>query len=169
MSLKEEETNILKRELHPCPNEGCENSCFGKQCSQCHVKMINDKLNNFKKCCDCEKQFYAIRKEGTFRLRCRDCQEEYNTKYISTCSGCGNTYHSKLTNGKVYDKCYECYQVSINTCCETCGAKSFGQKFCKPCYEKTRQNFYTYENKKCNNSWCENITTYPLCSACKFG
>ena len=48
MSLKEEETNILKRELHPCPNEGCENSCFGKQCSQCHVKMINDKLNNFK-------------------------------------------------------------------------------------------------------------------------
>ena len=171
MSLNEEGNDnmvVEKRELHQCPNDGCENSCFGKQCSECHIKMINERSNNFKDCCDCEKSFYAIRKDGSFRMRCRSCQEEYNNKHISICNFCGNSYHAKLANGKVYNKCYYCYQKSINTSCETCGDKSFGQKFCKPCYESTKQ-YHTYEKKKCDNTGCSNITTYPLCTSCKFG
>jgi hypothetical protein len=169
MSLLNEEEikDNIKKEFRMCPNEGCENSCFGKQCSGCHIKMINERSNNFKECCDCNKKFYAIRRDGSFRMRCRECQEEYNNNHISVCVGCEKSYHSRLSNGKVYDKCYECYQKTMNTKCESCNNKSFGRRLCKPCYEFSRKSM-VYEKKKCDNEWCDNITTYPVCSTCKF-
>jgi hypothetical protein len=148
--------------IKQCPN--CPNMCFGKQCSECHKKMIEKTQGS---CIDCEKLFYAIRQDGTKRKRCKECQEYYNEKHISICKVCKNTYHAVLDDGRKFDKCYKCYQNSINKC-EKCDNTVYGQKYCRGCYQNERQNRQevVYVEKKCKSDDCINITTYTYCKTC---
>ena len=62
-----ENTNIEINniELHPC--QYCGNTCKGKQCRECHLKMVEKKQGT---CINCKNTFYALRIDGTKRQRC---------------------------------------------------------------------------------------------------
>ena len=162
-----------EKTAHKCPN--CENMCLGKQCSECHLKMIEKFQGD---CNDCKKPFYAVRPDGTKRKRCKDCQTKYNIDHIAICSGCTKTYHAVLEDGRKFDKCFECYQISMGTACESCNNKSFGQRFCKPCYETFKSKKFNNQKqkgedtsrplKKCNTKDCMKQTTYNLCKDCNY-
>ena len=160
----ENKENIMKLKdtRKQCPN--CPNMCFGKQCSDCHKKMIERTQGS---CMDCEKLFYALRQDGTKRKRCKECQEDYNQKHISICAVCKNTYHAVLNDGRKFDKCYKCYQDSINKC-EKCDKNAYGQKYCRECYQNERQNKHEIirVEKKCKSDNCSILTTYTYCKTC---
>ena len=151
-----------ERKQHQCPN--CPNMCFGKQCSECHLKMMEKIQGN---CLDCSNTFYAIRQDGTKRKRCKDCQDVYNEKHISVCPGCKNTYHAMLDDGRCFDKCYKCYQDSMNKCMK-CDKNAYGQKFCRDCYQSERPKRVEVERveKKCKTEKCLATTTYTYCRSC---
>ena len=155
-----EKVESIERKQHQCPN--CPNMCYGKQCSECHLKMM-EKIQGI--CLDCEKSFYAIRQDGTKRKRCKECQDSYNEKHISVCPDCKNTYHAVLEDGRKFDKCYKCYQDSMNKCAK-CDKNAYGQKFCRDCYQNEKANRVEREVKNCRTETCSNTTTYTYCRSC---
>jgi hypothetical protein len=167
--MKKSDMKSDNRVPHPCPN--CSKMCLGKQCSDCHLKMVEKSQGE---CGDCKKQFFAIRPDGTRRKRCKECQDKYNETHIAICKGCTKTYHAVLEDGRKFDKCFECYQKSMSTTCETCNGKSFGQKFCKPCYEVAKNKKFESKQtndrplKKCATKSCAKQTTYRLCRDCNY-
>ena len=163
---------IETRTAHPCPN--CTKPCLGRQCSECHMKMLEKQTG---KCDDCDIDFPKIRPDGTTRKRCKECQTKYEAIHIATCPICKETYHAILKDGRTFDKCYKCRQESLNNKCESCGSKAFGHKFCKTCYDTSRKA--NYENRgrgdtfrderplvKCKTLKCNNTTTYAFCREC---
>jgi len=129
------ETEDSLTDLHPC--QYCERPCKGKQCRECHFDMLAYKQGQ---CCDCNKVFTAIRKDGSIKKRCNECQYSYNLKHISICPSCGLTYHAYLSDGRIFDKCYKCYQSSI-TKCQNCDKFAFnGYALCKQCYQETKKS-----------------------------
>jgi hypothetical protein len=170
--------NNNNNELHPC--QYCEKTCRGKQCKECHLKMVESKQGN---CIDCDKTFYALRSNGSKRRRCIDCQTTYNQKHISQCPICKNDYHAFLEDGRVFDKCYTCYQNSLIEC-KNCDKKiSNNQPLCKNCYQEQKQykvkllsmddnisdgyeNTYKNYERTCRTKNCQNITTYTFCRDC---
>jgi hypothetical protein len=178
-----EEINKINQ-LHPC--QYCQKICKGKQCKDCHFKMIEKKQNI---CIDCNNTFFALRKDGTKRKRCTDCQEEYNKKYISVCPVCKEDYHAFLDDGRIFDKCYNCYKNTLTNECQLCKYKTLdGQLFCKKCYIEQKNNnirllsfnddeisikdniyftntFKPYK-RTCRNKDCDNISTFTYCKDC---
>lgn len=156
--------NSGSKEPHPC--QYCGTSCFGKQCKQCHLKMIEIRSGI---CQDCDKSFLAQRKDGSKRKRCFECQAVYNQKYISTCPFCKSDYHAYLDDGRVFDRCFPCYQSTFHKC-ERCDNKTKGEfNLCKSCYEQDRQNRYFSDNTtmlKCKNETCDNVSRYTFCKTC---
>ena len=59
MSNIQPKKDVKSSNIHPCPY--CNVPCFGKQCKNCHNKMIEDKNAE---CIDCTEQFYALRRDG---------------------------------------------------------------------------------------------------------
>ncbi len=155
---------IRKRELHPCQH--CGNQCYGMQCKSCYEKMIESRAGI---CCDCNTKFLAQRKDGTKRKRCPDCQIVYNQKYIATCPFCKNDYHAYLDDGRVFDRCFQCYMSTFHKC-ERCENKTKGEfNLCKSCYESDRQSRVINDNTplmKCRTGDCDTLSRYTFCKPC---
>lgn len=184
-----EEQNFLEKDLHPC--QYCGKICKGKQCKECHLKMIKNRQGN---CVDCNNVFLAVRLDGTKKKRCMECQKDYNNKYISKCYLCGNDYHAFLEDGRIFDKCYDCYKSSILECI-ICKEKTINNyTYCKSCYTENKNKFLlSVDDKKsvksfksdstntsdssisnkirvlnlCKNDECTNRTLSDYCKSCK--
>lgn len=140
------ETDKTSSEFHPC--QYCSKLCRGKQCRDCHFEMLEDKQG---KCFDCNRQFIAVRKDGSIRKRCNECQMYYNAKHIAICPSCSEPYHAYLEDGRVFDKCYKCYQNSISKC-QNCDKFAFnGYSLCKQCYQQGKVINETEEGLNSNN------------------
>jgi hypothetical protein len=141
--IKIEQNQILEKELHPC--QYCGKTCKGKQCKECHLKMIKNRQGN---CMDCNNLFLAVRLDGTKKKRCLECQKEYNNKYISNCYLCGNDYHAFLEDGRVFDKCYDCYKKTILECV-ICKEKTINNyNYCRSCYNENKNNLLSLNDDK---------------------
>ena len=153
-------------EVHPC--QYCEKPCRGKQCKECHFKMIA-KLQA--KCGDCDVIFIAARKDGTMRKRCTDCHQKHVEKNYAKCGDCGEQYHAILEDGRVFDKCYTCYQKSF-TICKSCPNRTFkGAELCSECYKASRPvarppRDETRELQLCKTQGCRRTTPYTFCREC---
>ena len=155
------ETSTKFVETHPCPY--CEKPCRGKQCKECHLKMIEKKQT---KCIDCDTIFNGLRPDGSMKKRCFECQKSYKTTHIKNCEDCIKEFHSVLSDGRIYNKCFDCYQKRINKC-NNCDKRTFKDlPLCSECYQQEKSK-NTYEEKPCKNSYCKNTTTYTFCSKCK--
>lgn len=147
---------------HPC--QYCSKSCFGLQCRECHMKMVEAKQGQ---CTDCLETFYAQRKDGSKRKRCKDCQEKYNDKYMSTCK-CGVIFRSLFDDGREYLQCFKCYndkrEERQNKKCKVCEKEmKFGkQDTCSECFQATLEK----EGKKCMNKTCSQLTLFSYCKKC---
>ena len=138
-------------DLHPCVN--CGKSCKGKQCRECHVKMIQSE------CADCKTHFNARRKDGTMRKRCLECQEGYNKKYIRKCPDCTTEFHDLSHK---YETCLQCYKNRQE-------AKKVEYEKIKVEREyknKERSDKWENEKKDCYNRGCKNMTIYKFCKTC---
>jgi hypothetical protein len=126
------EKNAIKTTItHPC--QYCDKPCVGKQCKECHLKMI---AKSKSKCVDCEQIFFAARKDGSLRERCKECQDKYNNQFMAKCPSCKNMYHAILKDGRIFDKCYECYKKGIIYCESNCGNKTInGHSLCVGCHK----------------------------------
>ncbi len=183
-----EQSQNLEKDLHPC--QYCGKTCKGKQCKECHLKMIKNRQGN---CVDCNILFLAVRLDGTKKKRCLECQNNYNNKYISKCYLCGNDYHAFLEDGRVFDKCYDCYKKSILECI-ICKEKTINNyTYCKTCYNEHKNKLYLLslnDDKKsydsdtthssisskspikirvlhlCKNKDCKNRTLNEYCKSC---
>jgi hypothetical protein len=130
-----------KKVAHPC--QYCSKPCFGLQCKDCHLKMLDERNAN---CIDCETSFYALRKDGSKRKRCFDCQKIYAETYYKNCSGCNESFRFMLDNGKVFEKCSRCYASR------------------KEEREEKEQN--TKDLQNCATKRCPNKTSHTFCSHC---
>ena len=166
MEDNKEVKNNTEKEAHPCIN--CGKPCFGSQCKVCHLKMIEDRQGD---CADCGDRFLQVRKDGSRRKRCQNCQEDYNSKYISICKKCSKTYHSVLADGRVFDSCFDCYKSSFHKC-KNCDNR-IKDKFtiCGECFrkEKENKNDNNYPLVDCKTKGCPNKTTYSQCKECYEG
>ena len=166
-----------KKELHKCPY--CENTCFGIQCKQCHIKMLEEQQGI---CIDCNTSFHAVRKDGSKRRRCISCQTIYNEKYISKCPICSSSYHAYLDDGRFFDKCFSCYKKSFHQCSNCDKSTKIEYDLCKLCYHEEKKNkynnysiptsnikrFFTKELElfKCEITGCSNISSSRICTQC---
>jgi len=169
---------FVKKDAHPC--QYCGNSCYGKQCKQCHLKMLDSQKGV---CMDCNSTFHAVRRDGSKRRRCTDCQTSYNNKYISQCPDCNNTYHAYMEDGRVFEKCFGCYKKSLHKCTNCDNFTKFEYALCRNCYQTSdrggggdrggRGRFHSSPRElqlfKCNTDICENLTSKNLCKSCYIG
>ena len=158
-------------DLHPCPY--CNTLCFGKQCKNCHNKMIADKSAD---CYDCGEQFFALRHDGKKNKRCKKCKVKYDEEHQGRCVECNEIFNSVLEDGRIFDKCLDCYKKGFKKC-EKCD-KSINSTFdlCRDCYQEQKQQYQ--ENKKkspieeervlkdCQTKGCLNKTSSSLCPKC---
>ena len=160
--------NTQNNQLHPC--KYCGNTCKGKQCKQCHIKMISRQ----NECLDCKKHFIC--------LRCDDCNDKYKNK-LNKCPECDINYLNISKDGKIFEKCYDCYQKGFSNC-KLCNKRCFKQYlYCKNCYETFKENnneYYSDYTDNLSNSSCnseknenseikeENIETYLSDSSIEF-
>jgi hypothetical protein len=121
---------MQNRELHPC--QYCGTQCFGKQCKECHFKMLETQKGI---CLDCHKTFHAVRKDGSKRRRCMECQVAYNNKYISQCPECKCTYHAYMEDGRIFEKCFACYKKTLHKCTGCDSFTKFEYALCRNCYQ----------------------------------
>lgn len=133
--MTEETNNIIipekkTKELHPC--QYCDAMCFGKQCKDCHFKMLETQKGV---CLDCHSTFHAIRKNGSKRRRCMECQDAYNKKYIAECPECQMTYHAFMEDGRVFEKCFTCYKKTLHKCSNCDSFTKFEYALCRNCYQ----------------------------------
>lgn len=138
---------IPQNDLHPCVN--CGKLCKGKQCKECHVKMLQSK------CVDCNILFNARRRDGTMRKRCGECQTNFNNKFIRKCPDCNNEFHK----GKDYDTCLECFKQRKET-----EKKEYEEK--KKLKDERKKKYEEMEKKKCQTKNCQNMTGYKFCQNC---
>jgi hypothetical protein len=175
-----------KKELHKCPY--CDNTCFGIQCKQCHLKMLEAQQGT---CTDCNELFHAVRKDGSKRRRCISCQTVYNEKYISKCPICSSSYHACLDDGRFFDKCFSCYKKSFHQCSNCDRSTKIDYDLCKVCYQAEKKmkyvnNNYANNNRfiytennfttrkipnelelfKCEVTGCSNISSTKICTQC---
>ncbi len=156
-------TTTIKK-LHPC--QYCKKQCFGKQCSNCHKKMI-EKLSGI--CIDCNQSFPASRNDGTKFTRCSDCFKQYKSTYFSNCITCKKEFNSTLADGRKFEKCLECFKSKLKIC-KKCN-KHFNSNFniCDDCFKTKEQKQPISEDKflqECKTKNCTNLTTSSLCNNC---
>ena len=158
---------------HPCIH--CEKPCFGSQCKECHLKMIAEREGD---CIDCDTKFNALRKDGSMKKRCFECQKIYNKNHIAVCSSCNNTYHATLDDGRVFNKCFDCYRKSFHQCknCDNTIKEEFDM--CGDCFRKEKQKDWenkkvksetSYPQQECRTNDCTNTTSYTYCKYCNDG
>ena len=138
--------------LHAC--KYCGNMCKGKQCKQCHFKMIS-RIHN---CINCKTEFLA--------LNCFNCQDHYNKHNLSTCPDCDETYTAFSKDGKFFDKCYKCNTTMFSKC-QNCNKRCLKQyTYCKICFEKMINNNIDLPINICKTNECQNTTKYIFCKNC---
>ena len=143
-------------ETHPC--QYCEKSCIGKQCKDCHLKMV---AKSKSKCQDCEQIFFATRKDGTLRDRCKECQNKKNKEFMAMCPGCNVYYHAILKDGRIFDKCFDCYKSGSKLCITKCGKYTInGYDLCVACH---KDSIKTGTCTKCSN---DTVNGFSLCINC---
>ncbi len=151
-------------DLHPCPN--CNFPCLGKQCKDCHFRMVFEK-NKYANCCiDCRNHIEndIIQKSGK---RCRNCQNNYIRNNSIECKNnkCKNLFIGTTTlNGKRFCYCKECflYLKNNNECfCNECSVVLYfnyekQKNKCGSCLKKNKINMKTKSLDKKNlfNSKC---------------
>ena len=153
MELNDNFLNTENNEIHPC--KYCGASCKGKQCKQCHLKMISKK----QECIDCKKNFIS--------LRCFSCQSDFNER-MSECPDCGKLYYGVSIDGRIFKKCFDCYQNDFSNC-KKCGKKCFKKySFCKDCnIEENINNIDDGTNINiCKSKDCNNKTKLIFCKEC---
>jgi len=130
---------------HQCPY--CPNTCLGKQCKECHKKMVETRNATFDEtknsyCCDCNKPFMSLRKDGSKRVRCFFCQKIYKETYIINCPDCNIEFHSRnKKDGRIFDKCFSCYKKRF-TKCRNCEKNTLIEyPLCKECYFHEKQAY----------------------------
>ena len=147
---------IEPKTLHPCIN--CNKNCMGKQCRDCHIKMLNSE------CIDCNRTFNARRKNGTMRKRCLGCQTDYNKKYVRKCPECNSEFHD-LSNK--YSVCLPCYKnQQENKKLEYEKIKTDREAIRKDNDEINKNKWENSEKKECYTHNCYNITIYKFCKKC---
>ena len=158
-------------DTHPC--QYCAKPCRGKQCKECHLKMIAERSGI---CIDCNVSFHAKRQDGTTKKRCYTCQQSYASTHIGHCPGCGEKYHKMLADGRTFEKCYNCYQSSIGKC-ENCDNSTFnGFLLCRDCHQKRptkkaseyKKPSHEYDTHPCKTVGCVSSTTYAYCGDCNY-
>lgn len=149
-------------ELHPCPK--CQFPCFGKQCKDCHFRMVFEK-NQYRNCCvDCRNY---IDSDYQHLRRCRNCYYSYMLKNKVKCNFflCKNVFDGRTAgDGKKKSYCNDCfsYLKSKNECfCEDCSSVLYfnfekDKNKCKTCIRKKKINMKTksLDKKKFNSSKC---------------
>ena len=172
-------TTTFDKVSHKC--QYCDNLCFGKQCKQCHLKMVAARDAD---CCDCSKSFPALRKDGTKRIRCFDCQQVYEKEYVKKCPDCDENFHALSKDGRMFDRCFSCNKKRF-TKCRNCENSTFvDYPLCKTCYSserdekkvardnrESRNNTRVSEDteretRPCKTLNCKNMTEYSLCQKC---
>lgn len=141
----------IASDLHPCVN--CGKACKGKQCRDCHLKMIQSK------CIDCDNSFNARRKDGTMRKRCVECQDSYTEKYIKKCPECETDFHD--LSGK-YKSCLPCYKNQQ----EVKKAEYEKREAEREAKRKEAAEKWDKEKKACYSRGCKNMTIYKFCKPC---
>ena len=137
----------VKKQSRPC--QYCGKNCFGLQCKDCHLKMV---AANNAECLDCKVSFKALKKDGTKRKRCFDCQKIYNDTYYKNCSKCNDNFRCMLDDGRVFDKCFKCYNEI--------------REENKKNYENRRKASEEENTKPCTTKGCVNKTKFSFCSTC---
>ena len=121
--IKKEES---KPKINLCSN--CKSACFSFECKSCFLKRQ-------KECKDCNKHFSAVMQNGTTKIRCKECHIKFNSKNMKACVGCKKSIQGCLNDGKIVDKCVNCYKASFNYC--PCGGRTYkDNKLCSPCYKE---------------------------------
>jgi hypothetical protein len=144
------EKNDIQNEIHPC--KYCGNFCKGKQCRDCHLKMISTQCE----CIDCSIKFIP--------LRCFNCENFQAKNSLNNCPECGNIFCSLSKSGKTFQTCYDCYQNDFSNC-KKCNKRCLKKySFCKQCYPLVK-NEEDIE-KKCESKDCYNKTNYNFCQDC---
>jgi len=134
--------NVRVSKFHPC--QYCGKRCIGSQCKECHLKMVSERNSD---CIECGKSFYALRKDGTKRQRCFECQKLFNEIFYKNCPGCSKTFRFLLDNGKEFSKCGECYT---------------SDRIKREEKNRKEEEKNMYDCKKCKNE----KTNYSLCGKC---
>ena len=143
-------------DLHPCVN--CGKKCKGKQCRDCHIKMIQAN------CVDCDTLFNARRKNGTMRKRCLTCQDIYNEKYIRKCPDCNSEFHDLSDK---YETCLVCYKNrQEKKKLEYEKIKTERDAIRKEKDDRNKEKWENSEKKDCFTEKCKNITIYKFCKEC---
>jgi hypothetical protein len=162
---------------HPC--QYCKTPCFGKQCKNCHLKMMENRKGN---CIDCKNEFNALRTDGTKRKRCFTCQEKFNETFVRICKDCNSQYRYMLNDGRKFNICFTCYQKKLKKC-DKCDNMTFEKlPLCKICYNNDKKNFIKETEdqssssstssedivitKKCQTIDCDTLTSYTFCKNC---
>ena len=149
--------NDKNTEPHPC--QYCDNPCYGLQCKNCHIKMVKDRSGI---CIDCNLSFFnALRKDGTKRQRCNNCQTEFEIKNIVQCPDCDKPY-----DGRIFQKCLECHKKSFREC-ESC-PNMIKSKYvkCGECFRNDKPYINMFPLIDCGTIDCLNKTTYKYCKVC---
>ena len=151
--INDDDNKNLNGVAHPCPY--CPNSCLGKQCKECHKKMVELRNTTFDEtknsyCCDCSKPFMSVRKDGSKRIRCFFCQQTYKETYIIDCPDCGVEFHTRnKKDGRIFDKCFSCYKKKF-TKCRNCERNTLIEyHLCKECYFQEK----SYKEKKYDQNY----------------
>ena len=118
-------------DLHPCPN--CQFPCLGKQCKECHFRMVFERNKNNNNCIDCGNEIESEIRQ-TKGKRCRCCQITYNRNNTRKCKHifCRKIFIS--WNSK-FSYCKDCFFF----------LKSKNENFCKDC---TSVLYFKIENEK---------------------
>lgn len=134
----------------------------------------------------------AVRKDGSIRKRCNECQYCYNQEFIAICPGCGDTFHSKLRDGRTFSKCYKCYRSTVSKCIRCDNNAYNGYALCRDCHQSTKpfmafvKRDYEFEDSdmeevtrvkftlpdiatplnRCETTNCTNRTVGKFCQQC---
>ena len=126
-------------DLHPCQN--CNKQCFGLQCKECHLKMVEEKKANMTKCTDCDKSFNSKKLDGSKNTRCFECRKSWYKKNFKACPGCKENYRYLLDTGKTIDMCRGCYRSTMFHKCSTCdNTTHIKTTMCSWCYGERRMS-----------------------------
>jgi len=165
--------------LRKCPN--CDKKCSGKQCRDCHVKMLEKRKesdsDSNSNCMDCNKTFFAKRADGSLRKRCKECQDIYVESHSVVCKNekCQKTFIGIMNYGRTYQYCMECvdeHRKNRKKCdsCEKIISNDFTK--CSDCFKKEKVEYRKKEEAEmvnvCGSKGCENKSKFFLCKSCNF-
>lgn len=70
-----------EKQPRPCPNDGCKNFCFGRQCKHCHSKMIKERQITT----DQDEDYQHFPK---FKLKEKQKEYHYRRTHLKICTQC---------------------------------------------------------------------------------